>query len=101
MRPVNDVADLPFFSLVQLHGVMNCYIHSANAMMAAKTQGRIIGACSIVGYKCVNCRLRAALHRRHRANVHLFVQTLPTAYTLFCLEVGGKRFHPRVCNGMG
>lgn len=45
---------------------MNCYIHSANAMMAAKTQGRIIGAASIVAYKYVDCCLRATLHFHHR-----------------------------------
>lgn len=35
----------------KLHGVMNCYIHSANAMMKANIKGRIIGAASIVAYK--------------------------------------------------
>lgn len=39
--------------MLQLHGVMNCYIHSANAMMKAETKGRIIGAASIVAYKSV------------------------------------------------
>ncbi|KAK9896972.1 NAD(P)-binding protein [Cystobasidium minutum MCA 4210] len=43
--------DLKRMMDVNLHGVMNCYIHSANAMMKAETKGRIIGAASIVAYK--------------------------------------------------
>ena len=36
---------------VNIHGVLNCYIHAANAMIEAGTKGRIIGAASIVAYK--------------------------------------------------
>jgi NADP-dependent 3-hydroxy acid dehydrogenase YdfG len=36
---------------VNVHGLMNTYIHSANAMIEAETKGRIIGAASIVAYK--------------------------------------------------
>lgn len=36
---------------LQVHGVMNCYIHSANAMIKAGIKGRIIGAASIVAFK--------------------------------------------------
>lgn len=43
--------DLKRMMDVNVHGVMNTYIHSANAMIEAGTEGRIIGAASIVAYK--------------------------------------------------
>ena len=41
--------------LPQIHGVANCYINAANAMIESGTKGRIIGAASVVAYK-VRCR---------------------------------------------
>jgi hypothetical protein len=37
--------------MLQIHGVANCYIHAANAMIESGTKGRIIGAASVVAYK--------------------------------------------------
>ena len=37
--------------LPQIHGVANCYINAANAMIESGTKGRIIGAASVVAYK--------------------------------------------------
>lgn len=37
--------------MLQLHGVFNCLIHTANAMIEAGIKGRIIAAASIVAYK--------------------------------------------------
>jgi len=46
-----EAADLKRMMDVNVHGVMNTYIHTANAMIEAGIKGRIIGAASIVAYK--------------------------------------------------
>jgi len=46
-----DGADLKRMFDVNIHGVANCYINAANAMIESGTKGRIIGAASIVAYK--------------------------------------------------